>query len=106
MIRSEGPGGITGRSTQWRRTAPGQGRASTTGHYVGEPIFDQGGSNVLLVSVTNCRPRRRGALIGVAGVDLKCEALNAFIGSIVENLEAERRRPRAEARTAGSSRSS
>ena len=73
-----------GAVANWRRKGLESGtRAEDDVHYVGEPIFDAGGSDVLLVSITQVVHDREGRLIGVAGVDLECKGLNEFAETIV-----------------------
>ena len=56
--------------------------AKTTDHvYVTEPYFDDGGGNIAMVSVTQPVHDAAGKFIGVAGVDLSLERIQAIVAS-------------------------
>lgn len=51
------------------------GPKTKPGVSISEPYFDEGGSNISMVSVTEAMRDKAGALIGVAGVDLSLDAI-------------------------------
>ena len=72
-----------GAVSNWRKNLESGGDAKHEAHYVEEPTFDAGGSDVLLVRISQVVHDIQGRLIGVAGVDLVCESLNEFADTIV-----------------------
>ena len=47
-----------------------------------EPYFDEGGSNILMVSMTRPVYTDSGSLIGVAGVDFALESIGSFVTNV------------------------
>ncbi len=64
--------------------ARGPGKPADIKHHITEPYKDDGGSGVIIVSLTQAVEGRNGRFVGVAGVDLKCTSLDDYVGTLVE----------------------
>jgi PAS domain S-box-containing protein len=77
-----------GAIARWKREIELETPPAERGHFVSEPAFEPDSSNKLLVSVTTVVEDSKGEIIGVAGVDLYCGTLDAYIRRIVKDLNA------------------
>ena len=50
--------------------------------FITEPYFDDGGSNILMVSMTRPVYAESGSLIGVAGVDFALDSIGSFVTNV------------------------
>ncbi|MFM2223294.1 MAG: hypothetical protein RLZZ78_1551 [Armatimonadota bacterium] len=50
--------------------------------FITEPYFDEGGSNILLVSMTSPVYSTSGSLIGVTGVDFALDSIGSFVTNV------------------------
>ncbi len=58
------------------------GPKKTGGLYITEPYYDEGGSDITMVSVTRPMHDKNGDFIGVAGTDMSLEEIRSIVGGI------------------------
>ncbi len=58
------------------------GAIRTNKQFITDPYFDEGGSNILMVSMTRPVRTESGSLIGVAGVDFALESIGSFVTAV------------------------
>lgn len=59
-----------------------QGAIKSKKQFITEPYFDEGGSNILMVSMTRPVYTESGSLIGVTGVDFALESIGSFVTNV------------------------
>ena len=58
------------------------GAIKSKSQFITEPYFDEGGSNILMVSMTRPVYAESGSLIGVAGVDFALDSIGSFVTNV------------------------